>query len=346
MAGGFRFANRAAKFYELSKREREMHQQQGVTPVPVDEVRKVAVVGAGTIGASWAACFLANGLEVIAVDPVREEKELRQALDGIMPALESLGLNADAYQSRMQFLSQIGKELAPAQFVQESVPERLAIKRETLQRLEAVIGPQVIVSSSATALVPSEIQAEARRPQRMLVGHPFNPPHLIPLVEVSGGVRTAPEALDWAVEFYLAIGKAPVLMKREAYGHIANRLAAALFREAVHLVAEGISTVGDIDEVITQGPGLRWALQGPFTTYHLAGGDEGIAHYMRHLGPTQEARWRTLGDPKLTDELVDRIVRDVLESVAGLSTAQLARYRDSGLVEIHRLKEGLAAESS
>lgn len=323
-----------------------MHQQQNVTPVPVDEVRKVAVVGAGTIGASWAACFLANGLDVMAVDPAVEERELRHTIDGMMPALESIGYPTCADTSRLQFSASIGDELAAAQFVQESVPERLDLKRETLRDLESVIGPQVIVSSSATALIPTDIQRNAKQPLRLIVGHPFNPPHLIPLVEVSGGERTAPEALAWAMEFYRAIGKAPVLMKREAYGHIANRLAAALFREAVHLVAEGISTVGDIDEVITQGPGLRWALQGPFTTYHLAGGVEGIAHYMSHLGPTQEARWRTLGEPKLTDELVDRIVRDVHESVAGLSSAQLARYRDTGLVEIHRLKEGLTADSS
>ncbi|MCY3709277.1 MAG: 3-hydroxyacyl-CoA dehydrogenase NAD-binding domain-containing protein [Caldilineaceae bacterium] len=322
-----------------------MHQQPKVTPTPVDQVRKVAVIGAGTIGASWAACFLANGLDVMAVDPAVDERELRRAIDGMMPALESIGYPALADTSRLQFSASIDSELAAAHFVQESVPERLELKRETLRELESVIDPQVIVSSSATALIPTDIQEEARQPQRLIVGHPFNPPHLIPLVELSGGERTAPEALAWAMEFYRAIGKAPVLMKREAYGHIANRLAAALFREAVHLVAEGISTVEDIDEVITQGPGLRWALQGPFTTYHLAGGAEGIAHYMRHLGPTQEARWRTLGEPRLTDELVDRIVRDVNESVAGLSSAQLARFRDTGLVEIHRLKEGLTADS-
>ena len=149
----------------------------------------------------------------------------------------------------------------------------------------------------------------------MIVGHPFNPPHLIPLVEISGGDLTAPQVLDWAVAFYLAIGKAPVLMRKEAYGHIANRLTAALFREAVHMVAEGITTVEGIDEVITQGPGLRWALQGPFTTYHLAGGAGGIEHYMRHLGPTQEARWRTLGEPKLTEDLVRAVNQSTSRSL-------------------------------
>ncbi len=309
--------------------------------VSVDSLHTIAVVGAGTIGASWAACFLANGLHVIAVDPVRAEVDLRRAIDDMMPALQSTGLPAGEDQRRLQFYSRIGDELAEVQFVQESVPERLDTKRETLRLLETVIGPQVIVSSSATALIPSDIQAGARHPDRLLVGHPFNPPHLIPLVEVSGGAQTAPEALKRAVEFYRAIGKAPVLMKREAYGHIANRLAAALFREAVHLVAEGIATVEDIDEVITQGPGLRWAFQGPFTTYHLAGGDGGIAHYLRHLGPSQEARWQTLGQPSLTEELSTKIVSEVAEATAGLSPAQLARARDTGLVELLRLKNSL-----
>ena len=323
-----------------------MTENQTVIPVPVDLVQRVAIIGAGTIGASWAACFLANGLYVTVVDPVRKEAELRGAIDGMLPALESLGLAPRADSSSVQFSAQIGAELAAAQFVQESVPERLAIKRETLRALESVIGPQVIVSSSSTAMLPSDIQAEARHPQRLIVGHPFNPPHLIPLVEIAGGRETAPHVLEWAVEFYLAMGKAPVLMKKEAYGHIANRLTAALFREAVHMVAEGITTVEDIDEVVTQGPGLRWALQGPFTTYHLAGGAGGIEHYMRHLGPSQEARWRTLGEPKLTEDLSAQIVRQVQESVAGLSLAQLTRIRDTGLVELHRLKEDLPARST
>lgn len=307
----------------------------------VENINTVAVIGAGTIGASWAACFLANGLHVVAVDPVREETDLRRAIDGMAPALDSIGLAATVDQRRLQFSSQIGDELAEVQFVQESVPERLETKRGTLRLLEKVIGPQAIVSSSATALIPSDIQARARHPERLLVGHPFNPPHLIPLVEVSGGAQTAPEVLDWAMDFYRAIGKAPVLMKGEAYGHIANRLAAALFREAVHLVAEGITTVEDVDEVITQGPGLRWALQGPFTTYHLAGGDEGFAHYMHHLGPSQEARWQTLGEPSLTEELITKLVNEVEEATAGNSPAQLARIRDTGLVELLRLKNSL-----
>ena len=309
-----------------------------MSQVSADEVDQVAVVGAGTIGASWAACFLAHGLDVMVVDPVREQADLRRAIDAMWPALERLGLAQDADASRMKFSKTIDDGLAAAQFVQESVPERLPLKHETLRALEEVIGPAVIVSSSTTAMLPSDIQAAARHPQRVLVGHPFNPPHLIPLVEVVGGTQTAPQTLAWAMEFYQAVGKTPVLMKKEAFGHIANRLTAALFREAVHLVAEGITTVEDIDEVITQGPGLRWALQGPFTTYHLAGGSGGIAHYMQHLGPTQEARWRTLGNPRLDEELSARIVQSVEEMLAQTSLAQLAKLRDDGLLDLRRIK--------
>lgn len=316
------------------------------TPIPVEHVERVAVIGAGTIGASWAACFLANGLDVIAVDPVRSEVDLRNAVDGMMPALASLGLTKEIDPGQLQFLNSVGKGLADVQFVQENVPERLETKRRTLQELESVIDPTVVVSSSATAMVPSEIQSGAKYPQRVIVGHPFNPPHLIPLVEIAGGKETAETVLSWAVEFYRFIGKTPVLMKREVYGHIANRLASALFREAVHLVAEGIATVGDVDQVITQGPGLRWALQGPFTTYHLAGGSEGISHYLTHLGPTQEARWLTLGEPELTDELVDRIVCEVQETLTQNSVAELAANRDQGLLELHKLKEGLSTHSA
>ena len=254
------------------------------------------------------------------------------------PALQSLGLAQDADASRMKFSKTVDEGLAAAQFVQESVPERLPLKHETLHALEEVIGPAVIVSSSTTAMLPSDIQAAATFPQRVLVGHPVQPAPSDPLVEVVGGSQTAPQTLAWAMEFYRAVGKTPVLMKKEACGHIANRLTAALFREAVHLVAEGFTTVEDIDEVITQGPGLRWALQGPFTTYHLAGGSGGIAHYMQHLGPTQEARWRTLGNPRLDEELSARIVQSVEEMLAQTSLAQLAKLRDDGLLHLRRIK--------
>ena len=297
------------------------------------EVQQVAVIGTGTVGASWAAYFLAQGLHVAAVDPAITEADLCRTIAKMWPALESLGLSPAADPSRVRFATTINAELGNVQFVQENVPERLSLKRETLHALEEVIGPEVIISSSTSALLASDLQAQAQHPQRVLVGHPFNPPHLIPLVEVVAGAQTAPQAVSWAMDFYRTIGKVPVQVKKEAIGHIANRLTAALFREAVHLMAEGIATVEDIDTVVAQGPGLRWALQGPFTTYHLAGGSGGIAHYIRHLGPTQEARWQTLGSPQLTDEIAAQIIRDVQEMIGEQSLTQLVQKRDTGLVE-------------
>jgi len=271
---------------------------------------------------------------------VRNEADLRHDIADAWIALERMGLAPGADLDRLCLSAAIDSALAEADFVQENVPERLAVKRETLHALEAVLRPDVVVSSSTTSMLPSAIQDGAARPQRVLVGHPFNPPHLIPLVEVAGGKLTARETLDWAVNFYRAIGKVPVLMKKEAVGHLANRLTAALFREAVHLVAEGYTTVEDIDEVVTSGPGLRWALQGPFTTYHLAGGRGGIAHYMRHIGPTQQDRWQSLGNPRLDDELSALIVRSVEAMLADTTPAQLASLRDEGLLQLLRPKSG------
>lgn len=311
-----------------------------MTRPTVSDVQRVAVIGAGTIGTSWAAYFLAQALEVLVVDPVRNEADLRHDIADAWIALERMGLAPGADPDRLCLSAAIDSALAEADFVQENVPERLAVKRETLHALEAALRPDVVVSSSTTSMLPSAIQDGAARPQRVLVGHPFNPPHLIPLVEVAGGTLTARETLDWTVDFYRAIGKVPVLMKKEAVGHLANRLTAALFREAVHLVAEGYTTVEDIDEVVTSGPGLRWALQGPFTTYHLAGGRGGIAHYMRHIGPTQQDRWQSLGNPRLDDELAALIVRSVEAMLADTSPAQLASLRDEGLLQLLRPKSG------
>ncbi len=311
-----------------------------MTRPPSSEVQIVAVIGAGTIGASWAAYFLAQELDVVVVDPVRAEYDLRSDIAEAWPVLERMGLAPGADPDRVRFSPAIHDALSAVDFIQECVTERLAVKQETLRSLEEVIRPDVVVSSSTSSFLPSAIQAEAAHPGRVLVGHPFNPPHLIPLVEVAGGEKTSRQALEWTVEFYRAIGKAPVLLKKEAVGHLANRLTSALFREAVHLVAEGFSTVEDIDEVIINGPGLRWALQGPFATYHLAGGRGGIANYMRHIGPTQQDRWQTLGNPRLDDELAALIVRSVEAMLTHTSPDQLARLRDEGLLDLLRMKGG------
>ena len=306
-----------------------------------NDVQQIGILGGGTIGASWAAYFLSRGLSVIVVDPFVSVADLHASIEEMWPMLAQLGLSTDADPSRVTLCPQIDSALADVDFIQECSPERLEQKQALLSELEVVIGPEVIIASSTSSLLASDIQAKCSHPERVLVAHPFNPPHLLPLVEVVAGAQSAPAAVDWAMDFYSWIGKTPVRVKKEAVGHIANRLTAALYREVVNIVAEGIGTVADVDAVMTTGPGLRWALMGPNLTYHLGGGSGGIAHYMAHLGPTQEARWQTLGTPKLTDEVQAKIVAEVLEMVGDQTIAELAQQRDEQLV---RLRMMLAQE--
>lgn len=301
------------------------------------EVRHVGILGGGTIGASWAAYFLARGIKVTVVDPFIDVVDLRASIDKMWPMLTELGLHDNADPSRVTHCAQIDDSLATVEFVQECSPEKLAHKQTLLSELEAVIPANIVIASSTLSLLATDIQAHCTHPERVLVGHPFNPPHLLPLVEVVAGTKTASKAVDWAMDFYHSIGKAAVRVKQEAAGHIANRLTAALYREAVNIVAEGIGTVADVDTVMTTGPGLRWALMGPNLTYHLGGGSGGIKHYMAHLGPTQETRWQTLGNPKLTDELKAQIVREVLEMVGVQTIEELAQQRDERLVQLQKM---------
>lgn len=298
-------------------------------------VRRVAVVGAGTIGASWAAYFLARGLHVTATDPAPEgEAFLRRFIAGAWPALEHLGLAAGADPGRVAFTHDIAAALDGAEFVQESGPEREDIKVELFRELDRRLPPEVVVASSSSGLLISRIQDACRHPERCVIGHPFNPPHLIPLVEVVGGCKTAPTAVDRAMAFYAQIGKQPIHVRKEVKGHIANRLQAALWREAVHLVADGVASVADVDKAIAFGPGLRWAFMGPYTTFHLAGGEGGMTHFLAHLGGPMESWWADLGAPHLTPEVRRAIIDGVSEATAGQSIADLAGARDRRLLAI------------
>jgi carnitine 3-dehydrogenase len=231
-------------------------------------IERVAVVGTGTIGMSWAALFLARGLAVSASDPASAaEARLRRFVDDCWPVLARLGPVApEPPHASLTFYEHPEAAAAEAGFVQESAPEREAIKQEMLARIDAVVPPEIVIASSSSGLLISKLQAACRRPERVVIGHPFNPPHLIPLVEVVGGALTAPETIERAMAFYRGIGKRPIHIRREVAGHVANRLQAALWREAVHLVATGVASVADVDTAISEGPGLRWALMGPHLT--------------------------------------------------------------------------------
>jgi carnitine 3-dehydrogenase len=302
---------------------------------------QVAVVGAGVIGGSWAACFLARGLNVTVADPAPDaEARLRAAVLRYWPVLERIGLAPGAALTRLRFAETLEEAVENAEFVQESGPERLELKRALFRRIDASAGERAILATSSSGLLVSEIQTACARPERVVVGHPFNPPHLIPLVEVVAGERTADAAVERAMGFYAAIGKRPIHLRREIPGHVANRLQAALWREAFHLVSSGVASVSDVDRAIAHGPGLRWALLGPFLNLHLSGGDRGLAHALEHLGPTIESLWRDLGTPSLSPEVQAAATEGVNEELAGRSLESLVAQRDDLLVKLLDAKQG------
>ena len=302
----------------------------------IESVRRVAVVGAGVIGASWAAWFLARGFEVAACDP---DPCARAALPDFVarawPALESLGLVVPgADRERLSVHAGVAETVAGADFVQENGPDREAVKHALFDAIDETLSPAVVVATSTSSLLVSRLQAGRRHPQRYVAGHPFNPPHLLPLVEVVGGQLTDPAAVDWAMAFYRAIGRHPVRVGKEVVGHIANRLTAALYQEAVHIVSEGIGTVADVDDAVRYGPGLRYAIMGPHLTYHLAGGAGGIRHFLEHLAPGQEQRFADLGRVHFDETVKARIVAGVEHEAAGRDVESLTETRDAALVAI------------
>jgi len=302
-----------------------------------DQVGRIACIGAGVIGGGWAAHFLAQGYDVVAWDPAPDgEARLRELVATAWPALEALGLAAGASTTRLSFAATLEAAVAEAQFVQESAPERLELKRELLLALDRATPPAVVIGSSTSGFAMTDMQPDTAGAARMVVGHPFNPPYLIPLVEVVGGARSDPAAIAWAAAFYRAAGKFALEMDRELPGFIANRLQDAMWREALHMVAAGEATVGQIDAAIREGPGLRWPIMGPCLTFHLAGGPGGMAHMLDHFGPALEEPWTRLAAPPLTPELRDRMVEGCAAEAAGRSIAELIRERDAKLVAIRK----------
>jgi 3-hydroxyacyl-CoA dehydrogenase len=296
-------------------------------------IDRVAVVGTGTIGASWAALFLAHGLEVAATDPAADaEQTLRSRIAGIWPVLQRLGTIAGPMRTPLRFTRDAADAVRGAQFVQENGPEREDLKRALFAELDRALPPEVIIASSSSGLLMSRLQGVCRHPGRCVIGHPFNPPHLIPLVEVVGGAQTSQATIDRTMAFYAAIGKRPIHIRKEVKGHVANRLQAAMWREAVSLVDEGVASVADVDDAIASGPGLRWALMGPHLTFHLAGGAGGMEHFMAQFSGPIQGWWQDLGAPTLTPELQGKLVSGVAEEARGRSVDELAKSRDERLV--------------
>jgi carnitine 3-dehydrogenase len=298
-------------------------------------IRRIGIVGTGVIGSGWAARCLAHGLEVTAWDPAPgAEQRLRDSVANAWPALTRVGLAPGADLKRLRFVATLAEAVRDADFVQESAPENEALKRKLLAEVDAAARPDVVIASSSSGLLPSEIQSACARPERVVIGHPFNPVYLLPLVEVLGGKATAATAIDRAVAFYEAIAMRPLRVRTEVPGYISDRLQEALWREALHMVAEGVASTAEIDDAVRFGPGLRWSFMGTCLIFHMAGGDQGMRHMLAQFGPALKLPWTKLVAPELTQELLDRMVEGTEAQAAGRSVKELERYRDDALISV------------
>jgi len=304
-------------------------------------IRFVAVVGAGVIGNGWVAAFLGSGRAVRLYDPMPDAGD--RALEHVASAwgqMVELGLarENDDWRPRLSVHDDLGEAVAGADFVQESTPERTELKRRLFEELDRLLPADVLVGSSTSSLPISELQAQLASADRFVLGHPFNPVHLIPLVEVGGGEQTASRAIDLALEFYGSIGKKPIRLHREIFGHIGNRLTAAMFREAVRLVAEGYATVGDIDGAIQNSFALKWAIQGLFTTFHTSGGTGGLAEFLPKFAPGIVKRWETMSDPPLQDPQLQTLLVGQMDAAAGgRGVEEIAAEQDAKLMAMLKL---------
>src|ERR1700740_1142155 len=300
------------------------------------EVKNVAIVGTGVIGASWAALYLARGFNVVATDPApNAEANLRKFIDAAWKDLTVIGLSPNASRERLQFTTDMKTALADADLVQENGPERKDFKIKLFADMDAATPEDSIIASSSSGLTMSVMQLACKHRERCLIGPPFNPPHMVPLVEVVAGAKTSPETVQRAISFYASIGKRPIHVRKEVGGHAANRLQASLYREVVYLIEQGVLDVADSDAAVCWGPGLRWGLMGPHMLFHLGGGPGGIQHFMEHLSGPVATWWKDLGTiTEFSPEVKQTIVNGVLKEANGRSIAELERERDSMLLEL------------
>jgi 3-hydroxyacyl-CoA dehydrogenase len=303
-------------------------------------IRRIAIIGTGVIGASWTALFLAKGLQVVATDVApNAEAALGKFVETAWPALQRLGLSPGASQSNLKFTAALGQAVADADLIQENGPERIDFKQKLYGQLDELVPPDVIIASSSSGLSMSEIQSgAASHPERCVIAHPFNPPHLIPLVEIVGGVKTSEATIRRAAEFYTSIGQRTVRLNKEMPGHVANRLQAALAREVYHLVAEGVVSAADADTALCWGPGLRWGIMGNMMLNHLGGGPGGIEHFFQQFAGPMTAWWKTLGSPVLTPEVQKKLIDSVHAEVGSRSITELEAQRDAVLLGLLELR--------
>jgi 3-hydroxyacyl-CoA dehydrogenase len=310
-------------------------------------IHRIAIVGTGVIGASWAAQYLARGFDVVATDPApNAEANLRKYVDEAWEELERIGLSPGASRDRLSFTKNMSQALAQADLVQENGPERPDFKAKLFADMDEATPVDSIIASSSSGITPSVMQAKCKHPERVLVGHPFNPPHIIPLVEVVGGAKTSPQAVEQAMAFYALIGKKPIHLHKELPGHVANRLQAALYREMLYLIEQGVLSVEDTDAAVCYGPGLRWGVMGQSLQWHLGGGAGGIKHFMDHLMDPLQGMMKALGTPNITPELKQTVIDGVMREAGGRSVDQLAHDENEVLIGLLALRAGQESNST
>jgi len=307
--------------------------------MPQNEINRIAIIGTGVIGASWAAYYLARGLDVVATDPgPAAEANLRRFVDQAWPALVAQGLSPGGSTDRLKFTTDMKRAVSEAQLIQENAPEKPEFKIKLFADIDAASAPNAIIASSSSGITVTVMQSGCKRPERVVLGHPFNPPHLMPLVEVVGGTKTSPETVERTIAFYRSIGKKPIRLNKEMPGHVANRLQAALYREILYLIEQGVLDVADADDAVSWGPGLRWGVMGPSLLFHLGGGAGGIQHFMEHLMPAMQQWWGSLGTPSVTPEFTRKVIDGVKREAGAKSVEQLEKARDQMLIELLKVR--------
>ena len=303
-----------------------------------DDIQRIGLVGGGVIGTGWSIRCLAHGLDVSVTDPAPgAEEHLRDAVTRAWPIMEEAGLAKGASQDRLDFVSTIEQAVSGADFVQENVPEREDVKIDVLREIGEHAPGNAIIASSSSGLLPSRIQAETAAPERVIIGHPFSPLYILPLVEIVGGTKTSEEAVRTAAGVYRRIGMRPLHVRNEIEAYISDRLQQAIWYEALHLINDGIATIPEVDAAITGGPGLRWAFMGTAMAWHVASGEGGMRATMAHFGPAMELPWTKLVPPKLTDELNRRVVEGCDEETGDRDWRELQRRRDICLLKIQEV---------
>lgn len=301
------------------------------------DIKTIGIIGTGVIGSGWAARFLAHGYDVIATDPGKDaEAQMRAKINNAWPALEKLGLMPGASCEHLRFTNDLQEVCHSVDFIQENAPEREDLKRKLHAEIDAYTRPEVIVASSSSGLLPTRLQMDCQHPERLVIGHPFNPVYILPLVEIVGGEKTSSETIERAKAFYKSLAMHPLHVRKEIEGYLSDRLQEALWREVLHLVKDDIATTEELDDAIIYGPGLRWALMGTNLIFHLAGGDMGMRHMLEQFGPALKLPWTKLIAPELTDSLIDKMVEGTQAQAGGQTISDLEQLRDNALIGIMR----------